>query len=234
MRLPRDWAPRRAHWLLATPFCLALGACTGRGAPRTEPSTPDDSASSADLLESDQTPESSTPNAPASRSSHTAQEGESPEHPLKARCPGTPDQCLLLAIREYSGSDSSPPDRERAFSLAEDACQNGFATACNRLGTWYEGAGDGRHAVDAWSRGCDLGFGLSCRNAGRALSEHARFGVDADWPRALALLSRACSQGICIACLDLAELHSDGRGVPVDKARQSALRTRGEALGCVH
>ena len=99
--------------------------------------------------------------------------------------------------------------------LETTLCRAGSGWACNELGNVRVASVDGVAALAAWQRGCELGFGPACANAGGGVDGAAATGPPtlADYPILLrgskgpvtdlapaALYARACEQGWADAC----------------------------------
>ena len=97
-------------------------------------------------------------------------------------------------------------DLTDAAALYGKACEADEASGCLRLAQLHNSAQAFPEALQAATRGCDLGEGLACASAAMA---HLRGrGVDADPKEAMALFERACKAGYRDGCTALEELRS--------------------------
>lgn len=114
------------------------------------------------------------------------------------------------------------------------SCETGFAFACVQLGVVVlrgdaDSPANPARASVLFERGCDAGEGLGCHNLAVAYF----YGTTRDPVRATALFARGCetTYGWADSCIEAAEAHLDGRGVPRDAARGAAFFKRACELG---
>lgn len=170
---------------------------------------------------------------------------EAPARPLPLRLPCGEDDlvgctngcgdhqiedCVTLGSM-YLRGDIVSIDVERATGLFRDACGEGSARGCLRLGDAYH-VGLLRGEVEetaAYRRACEAGANLGCLATGRAYL--AGRGVSEDPAYAAALFRKVCDLGNAPACVELAHLHVAGEGVPADPLRAIELFTKACKLG---
>jgi TPR repeat protein len=99
---------------------------------------------------------------------------------------------------------SAPPGA--ALDLAQKCQNERNANACTRAGVEYEHAGDFRHALEQYDRGCALGNSRACVGAGV-------LNIDGRLPRDASAAGRdfgkACDFGLAKACAGAAHFESD-------------------------
>ena len=114
--------------------------------------------------------------------------------------------CAELARMHLKGQGMSP-DRRRAMTLLERACEEGEASACTSLGIMYvEGRLVGQdvdRAVGYLQQACDNDDLGGCAQLG--LLYLRGIGVDENEEEARGLLGRACRGGVVVACSLLTE-----------------------------
>jgi TPR repeat protein len=140
------------------------------------------------------------------------------------------EDCVTLGIM-YLRGDIVSTDGQRAIGLFRNACAEGSARGCLRLGDAYHSGllhGDVEE-TDAYSRACEAGANLGCLAAGRAYLDGR--GVGADPVHAATLFRRVCDRGNAPACVELGRLHAHGEGVPRDPSRATELFTKACKLG---
>ncbi|WP_434040911.1 MULTISPECIES: tetratricopeptide repeat protein [Sorangium] len=152
------------------------------------------------------------------------------------------EDCVTLGSM-YLGGAIVSMDVERAVGLFKEACVEGSARGCLRLGDAYhdrlaradaaggaEGAGGADEAALYWHvRACHAGANLGCLAAGRAYLQGQ--GAGADPGRAAALFRRVCERGNAPACVELGHLHAKGEGVERDGSKAIELFTKACKLG---
>ncbi|WP_437729892.1 tetratricopeptide repeat protein [Sorangium sp. So ce1335] len=155
------------------------------------------------------------------------------------------EDCVTLGSM-YLGGTIVSMDVERAVGLFREACTEGSARGCLRLGDAYhdrlaradgaEGAAGAAGAAGAdeaalyfHARACHAGANLGCLAAGRAYL-HGQ-GASADPGRAAALFRRVCERGNAPACVELGHLHEKGEGVERDGPKAIELFTKACKLG---
>ncbi|WP_433926282.1 tetratricopeptide repeat protein [Sorangium cellulosum] len=152
------------------------------------------------------------------------------------------EDCVTLGSM-YLGGAIVSMDVERAVGLFKEACVEGSARGCLRLGDAYhdrlaradasggaEGAGGADEAALYWHvRACHAGANLGCLAAGRAYLQGQ--GASADPGRAAALFRRVCERGNAPACVELGHLHAKGEGVERDGSKAVELFTKACKLG---
>ncbi|WP_437806090.1 tetratricopeptide repeat protein [Sorangium sp. So ce1078] len=149
------------------------------------------------------------------------------------------EDCVTLGSM-YLGGAIVSVDVERAVGLFKEACAEGSARGCLRLGDAYHdrlappdgtyGAnGPDEAALYFHARACHAGANLGCLAAGRAYL-HGQ-GASADPGRAAALFQRVCERGNAPACVELGHLHAQGEGVERDGRRAIELFTKACKLG---
>ncbi|WP_437302400.1 tetratricopeptide repeat protein [Sorangium sp. So ce388] len=149
------------------------------------------------------------------------------------------EDCVTLGSM-YLGGTIVSRDVDRAMGLFKDACAEGSARGCLRLGDAYhdrlaradaaEGAGGADEAALYFhARACHGGANLGCLAAGRAYL-HGE-GASADPGRAAALFRRVCDRGNAPACVELGHLHAQGEGVERDGLKAVELFTKACKLG---
>jgi len=153
----------------------------------------------------------------------------------------------------YEDGKGVAKDYSRAFALYSKACDAGDARGCNSLAVLYDiGRGvakDDTKAVTFYSKACDADSADGCSGlgtmyeAGRGVGSNA---ADADcksicsyaedYPKALALYSKACDAGSVDGCFHLGAMYSFGYGVTEDDSMALTLFIRacdgGSARGC--
>jgi TPR repeat protein len=147
--------------------------------------------------------------------------------------------------REGAGASTRPagalpPAKLPAAAALPNPPECASGRECTRLAL-YSQTGDGvakdyRVALALYARGCDLGDGAGCRQAGRLLLRG--LGAQRDAALAAAYEEKACDAGTAAGCNDLGALHDEGRGVARDPARAFELFrlacASGYELGCAN
>ncbi|WP_437669041.1 tetratricopeptide repeat protein [Sorangium sp. So ce131] len=143
------------------------------------------------------------------------------------------EDCVTLGAMYLRGERVSV-DVERAMGLFKEACGEGSARGCLRLGDVYhdriaDGDGAGEAALYWHVRACHAGANLGCLAAGRAYLRGE--GASADPERAALLFRHVCDRGNAPACVELGHLHEQGAGVPLDAPKAVELFTKACKLG---
>jgi len=121
----------------------------------------------------------------------------------------------------------------RAAGLYQSACRGGEPSACRKLAMLLlAGAGgaslDPRLPLELLGDACERGDAEACCGLAAALGRS-----DPDLPEELraGVVQLACDGGAAACCTLLGQLHLEGRGVPVDRARARARFHEGCLLG---
>jgi uncharacterized protein len=131
-------------------------------------------------------------------------------------------------------------DFERAADLYQDACDDGEASACTRLGLMY-GLGEGvarspKKAADLYRKACDGNDARGCGSLGQVTLDGN--GVAKNERRADELFDKACRAGHPAACAEHGVSLWRGRGALRDAARAKGLLERscgaGFGRGCFY
>ena len=142
---------------------------------------------------------------------------------------GDSTSCFLV------GSTLAKTDPEGALAVLRRSCDLDDALGCAELGELALARGDDALAARAYRAACSIDNAQSCAGLARLLFEGR--GVEADPPRARALLERGCDATDALACLDLARRLRDGDGVPADARaavdRYVAACDHGFGKGCL-
>jgi len=147
--------------------------------------------------------------------------------------------CDDLGIRYVEGAGVTP-DRTRAASLFQQACDGGVMLGCTHLGLLYQHSegviGDLASAVFSFERACDGGEMLGCANLG--VSYERGDGVTQDQARAVRLYEQACGGDEMLGCSNLGSMYRTGRGVAVDLSAAVSLYWRacdgGTMVSCIN
>ncbi len=102
------------------------------------------------------------------------------------------------------------------------------AASCASAGAKAAAANDDAAALDAFTRACNLGDGLSCVHLGQT---YAKADADKWLHRAVALFDQGCTKGRGIDCYWLGISRENGVGIELDEKRSLALYHRACALG---
>jgi S1-C subfamily serine protease/TPR repeat protein len=142
---------------------------------------------------------------------------------------GRAASCYALGIRIYK---ERLDDGERALELA---CGGGITGGCEALAELRRDVHhDFKGAYELFSRACDAGNGMACRNKGRML-ELGDLGT-VDLAEVAVQLQRGCELHSASACNALGVAYDNGRGVKVDAVRAADAFRRAcdgwDALAC--
>jgi TPR repeat protein len=136
-------------------------------------------------------------------------------------------------------------DTEKAFALAEKACQHGDGFACDRLGDMHaseEGAGsDPDRAQQFFAKaakyhqtGCDKDYAIDCFRLG-GLHEYG-LGVGQDTQKAILLLEKSCDAELAAACKELSYIYKNSNHVTNDGEKAAKYDEKacdfGDAYNC--
>ena len=155
---------------------------------------------------------------------------------------GHPGACFLLGVLYDRGSaiDKLPPDRAKATTLFQKACDGGIATACVDVTIPNIQAGRGREsqetakllrrAAELRQKACDSGDLYACEALASSYAEGNEYisqdkGKAAELSRkANDLRQKACDSGDTYACNALAESYARGEErIPIDKDKATRL-----------
>jgi TPR repeat protein len=152
-------------------------------------------------------------------------------------------QASLPARREPS-KDAAPAPRPiaealplncaRVAAVEEQACRDGAAPACSRLG-WLVAEGHGTaedlaRAAALFKQACDSGYPRGCSDLAWATAQG--YGMPSDYARAAQLYEQACEEGDGVGCANFGTFVADGKGgVVQDYARAAALYDRSCEIG---
>ncbi len=152
--------------------------------------------------------------------------------------------CLVGSkyLADASTTEGAPDTSNTQHRLEmEYACLSGQGEACLQVGLLVRAGDDGfpqdlARAVEAYSRGCNLGDSRSCNNLGDALSYGE--GVDRDLERGVEAFDKSCHLGEALGCANLGFRFERGLGVARDAAKARSLYRDacnvGSAYACLH
>jgi TPR repeat protein len=130
---------------------------------------------------------------------------------------GNPHACRSLGAHHEQGLGVTG-DFARAAELYERACRGRDETACAWSGDMHgSGVGVPRdldRAFEQWSRACELGHEDACVILARRESVRPPRPGEVDERIAAAHAAAACDTGDLEGCIDSADRHATGRGVP--------------------
>jgi uncharacterized protein len=140
------------------------------------------------------------------------------------------EDCVTLASM-YLAGEVVTTDQDRAISLFRDACDQGSARGCMRLGDVYHAGLLHDDAAEAacYRKACDAGANLGCVTAGKAYLDGK--GVTADAELAALLFTKVCQRGNAAGCFELAQLYERGEGVKKNPSRAFELFLKSCNLG---
>jgi len=134
---------------------------------------------------------------------------------------------------EALGDGLQASEPVRAAGLYQSACQGGEPSACRKLATLLlSGAGgaalDPHLPLGLLGDACEQGDAEACCGLAAALGR-----AEPDLPEELraGVVQMACDGGAAACCTLLGQLHLEGRGVPVDRARARDRLHEGCLLG---
>ncbi|MFL7809126.1 MAG: tetratricopeptide repeat protein, partial [Anaerolineae bacterium] len=148
---------------------------------------------------------------------------------------------LLWAV---GGLGSTTPTTG-AVPSDEEACRQGDAAACDRLGLCKLKGGcrlakDGKAAGELFRRACERGRAAGCYHLGHCYAPYPYCGFAKDLVKAAALYEQACEGGYLHGCVYYALTYAASLGSPghIDDAIFMAYVERacrgGDQLGCAH
>jgi uncharacterized protein len=140
------------------------------------------------------------------------------------------EDCVTLASMYMTG-EVVTIDHERAIGLFRDACDQGSARGCMRLGDVYHAGLLHDDTVEAalYRKACDAGANLGCVTAGKAYLDGR--GVARDAEVAALLFTKVCDRGNAAGCYELAQLYERGEGVKKNPTRAFELFLKSCNLG---
>jgi TPR repeat protein len=140
----------------------------------------------------------------------------------------------LVAALRTAGRDPARSDTafRRALQLFEKACESGQAEGCMGVGHMHGSFAPPdeakatryyRRAVDEYEKACEKADAVSCFKL--ALAHHEGRGVETDFNRNLALMTRSCGLGYADACAEEAAAYKTSEATD-DDAKAPALYER--------
>ncbi|MFO0550554.1 MAG: tetratricopeptide repeat protein [Polyangiaceae bacterium] len=143
-----------------------------------------------------------------------------------ATCPEIPSVCF-----DEGNKAEKANDFKTASAKFQAGCDKDDADCCNNLGVNYEnGTGvdkDLDKALALYTKACDKGLILACRNQGIALQ-------DKDPAGARAAYEKSCNGDDADACNNLGALLEDGKGAKPDFDQAAKLYKKACDKGSVH
>ena len=142
---------------------------------------------------------------------------------------GNPLACSNLGVMLRDGH-GVPAELARADALLDKACTMGVPSACTHAGNLdatlveKEGAPRKKKMLGHFTRGCEAGDAVACRQIGVLYLDG--FALPRSASAAAVWLKKACDGDDAIACRVLGLLHRDGAGVARDPDRSATLLRR--------